>query len=334
MHFIKHMSLRSFFSALIRSQARRSLCLLFLSTTFLIFLINTKAQQGPPPAPALTATAGHAKVTVSWGAVSGATGYSVYKSSTGAPVPQGYLNVFWGGEATSFVDTQVNNGETYYYIVKAFNSAGQGPDSNVASATVSLEAPSVTATAGSAKVTVSWGAVPGALGYSAYRSATGAPVPQGYLNVFWAGEATSFVDTQVNNGQTYYYIIIASNGAGQGHASNVATATVNLAAPSVVATAGEEKIAISWNAVEGASGYRIYRAANQVPVPQDYLNIWKTTSDTSVEDTQPDNGVTYYYIVTAGNQAGYSPYSNVASAKVCRCNCPGIPLISPRSGGQ
>jgi hypothetical protein len=87
----------------------------------------------PPSAPTgLSATAGVGQVALSWSPSSGAAGYKVFRgtssggeSSTPIATPTG----------TSYTDTSVTVGTTYYYTVKASNSAGDSPASNEVSAT-------------------------------------------------------------------------------------------------------------------------------------------------------------------------------------------------------
>ncbi len=86
-----------------------------------------------PPAPTgLTATAGNAQVALSWAATSGATGYNVKRSTTnGGP----YANVATNVTSTSFTNTALTNGTTYYYVVTAVNASGESPVSTQASGT-------------------------------------------------------------------------------------------------------------------------------------------------------------------------------------------------------
>jgi chitin-binding protein len=86
-----------------------------------------------PPAPSgLMATAGDAQVALSWNASSGATGYNVKRStSNGGP----YSNVATNVAGTSFTNTGLANGTTYYYVVTAVNGSGESPVSVQASAT-------------------------------------------------------------------------------------------------------------------------------------------------------------------------------------------------------
>ena len=88
-----------------------------------------------PPAPTgLTATAGNAQVALTWSAASGATAYNVKRSTTnGGP----YSNVQTNVTGTSFTNTGLTNGTTYYYVVTAVNASGESPVSTQAQGTPS-----------------------------------------------------------------------------------------------------------------------------------------------------------------------------------------------------
>ncbi|HYU32995.1 MAG TPA: M14 family zinc carboxypeptidase [Thermoanaerobaculia bacterium] len=86
-----------------------------------------------PGAPgALSATPGSGQISLAWTAASGATGYSVHRATvSGGP----YTTIQSNWTGTSFTDTGLTNGTTYYYVVTATNGVGEGPNSNEASAT-------------------------------------------------------------------------------------------------------------------------------------------------------------------------------------------------------
>lgn len=80
----------------------------------------------------LTAIAGDSQVSLSWDAVLGATGYNVKRSTaSGGP----YTTIAGGVTGTSYVDTDVKNGTTYYYVVTAVDAESESDNSNEASAT-------------------------------------------------------------------------------------------------------------------------------------------------------------------------------------------------------
>ena len=86
-----------------------------------------------PSPPYLTATPGNATVTLNWTAVSGALGYTVYRSAWGE---FSFANVsgMTPISATTYVDSTVTNGVDYYYAVTYTNSYGESFYSNIADA--------------------------------------------------------------------------------------------------------------------------------------------------------------------------------------------------------
>jgi hypothetical protein len=187
----------------------------------------------PPAAPSsLQATAGNAQVSLGWTASNGATSYAVKRSTTsGGPYTQVATS-----SITSYTDTGLTNGTTYYYVVAAVNAAGSSANSNQVSATpaVPVSIPSVPtglqATAGNAQVALSWTASNGATSYHVKRSTTsGGPYTQ-----IAAPTTTSYTDTSVTNGTPYFYVVSAVNSAGESANSAQVTATpVNTAPPDV-----------------------------------------------------------------------------------------------------
>jgi beta-lactamase superfamily II metal-dependent hydrolase len=177
----------------------------------------------PPAAPTgLTATAGNAQVSLSWTASTGATSYNVKRATaTGGP----YTVVASGVNATTYTNTGLTNGTTYFYVVSAVNGVGESANSNEASATPigPPAAPTgLTATAGNAQVSLSWTAATGATSYYVKRAtATGGP----YTLVASGVTATTYTNTGLTNGTTYFYVVSAVNGAGESPNSNEASAT-------------------------------------------------------------------------------------------------------------
>jgi hypothetical protein len=182
------------------------------------------AIQAPPPPPAsLSATGGDAQVGLTWTASPGADSYRVYRSTVSGGV---YTQVSSGLTGTSDTDTEVTNGTTYYYVVSAVNAWGESAYSGEVSATpMALVAPSaptgLTAVSGKKRVTLSWNPVAGATTYVVKRSATsGGP----YSIVATGVTATTFTNSGLKSGVTYYFVVAAVNAAGEGPHSNQVSA--------------------------------------------------------------------------------------------------------------
>jgi len=106
------------------------------SGTF-VLRVDPVALPGAPGG--LSATPGNAQVALAWAAASGAAGYSVHRGPTsGGP----YTTIRNNVVGTSFTDTGLSNGTTYFYVVTATNAEGEGATSNQASATPAPGGPS------------------------------------------------------------------------------------------------------------------------------------------------------------------------------------------------
>jgi hypothetical protein len=179
----------------------------------------TAVSPGAPPAPAgLTATAGNAQVSLSWNAVSGATSYNVASSTVdGGP----YL-MLANVTGTNFVNTGLANGTTYYYAVSAVNASGAGANSSQVSATPQLPPPTgLIAIAGNGQVSLSWTASSGAISYLVQNATENGGPYSTVANV----AATNYVNTGLNNGTSYYYVVSAMNSSGPTANSSQVSAT-------------------------------------------------------------------------------------------------------------
>ncbi len=168
----------------------------------------------------------------------------------------------------------------------------------------SLVAPTVTASSlNSTTATVSWNAVSGAADYNVYWI-------NGSQTIFvgTVGSSTTSVNVSgLPSGSTASFMVMAYNTTSSA-SSNVASATLSgsssgggqssLAAPQVKATVLSTSSAVlSWNAVSGAQGYRIYWLTGSQRV---LLGTYGSTT-TSVQITGMSRGSTYKFIVEAYN---------------------------------
>ena len=186
--------------------------------------VTPQNPQTPPPAPTgLTAQPGNAQAALSWNASSGASSYNVKRSTTnGGP----YTTIATGVTSTSFTNTGLTNGTTYFFVVSAVNSAGESGNSNQASVTPQPSPPpaptNLAATPGNALVSLSWNASTGASSYNVKRSTTsGGP----YTTIATGVTSTSFTNTGLTNGTTYFFVVSAVNASGESGNSNQASAT-------------------------------------------------------------------------------------------------------------
>ena len=277
----------------------------------------------PPVAPTVTATPGNNTVVLTWTAISDVVSYTVARSQTtgtgyatlGTPTP---------ANGTTYTDSQVLNGNTYYYVVTASNGTCSSANSLEVSAAPACNPPNPpaapTATATMTSVTLNWTAPPNATSYQVKRSTTSG---SGYVPLQNVG-VTTFTDTTVVTGTTYYYVVSASNGfCSSADSPQVAVTPTCIPplAPTVTATPSNKQVSLSWTAPQGAISYAVYRGTtsggeSSTPVA--------SPTTTNYVDTSVSNGTTYYYVVTASNGSCSSGNSTEVSATPV-CTAPSAP---------
>lgn len=124
-------------------------------TTVVLDLVSSTDAAPVPNAPlSLTAAGSSApSITLNWSAASGAATYTVRRSSLrGGPyaeiLDENNVAISAGLTDTTFVDTQVTAGESYYYVVSAANNHGTGEDSMEATASAGIPPPWLVADVG------------------------------------------------------------------------------------------------------------------------------------------------------------------------------------------
>jgi hypothetical protein len=157
--------------------------------------ITPYSASGTTPA-AVCALAGNGKVTLSWTAVSGATSYNIYWSTTSGVNKTTYAGKITGVTSPSYAHSGRTNSTQYYYIITALvggvESTTPSTQQSATPQATTTGAPTIsTMTSGSAQATLAWNAIGGATSYNVYRSAialsAGQVVDVPYLFVTDAG---------------------------------------------------------------------------------------------------------------------------------------------------
>jgi len=185
----------------------------------------TAAPQPPATPGGLTATAtGTNQINLAW--VYSATnedGFNLERSTNGGNYATIALPL---AGATNFTDSGLAAGTPYYYRVQAYRSCwGNSDFSAPASATTLLPPPPVTpvglvAVPGNGKINLSWLASAGAVNYFVQRG-----IGSGGETNLAVTSGTTYTDSALVNGTTYYYAVSAVNAGGAGGNSREVSAT-------------------------------------------------------------------------------------------------------------
>lgn len=193
----------------------------------------------------------------------------------------------WPGGITNTVFvTSLADGQTFTDAANRLTIVQNSHSASGVTFTVSvgLSAPTnLKATAGNAQVALSWTAAAGATSYNLKRATTsGGP----YASVSSSVAGTSYVDTLLANGQTYYYVVSAVSGTSESANSAQVSATPNgvdlvekvVGNPPAVAASGgsfsaTDTVRNQGAAAAGASATRYYLSADQQKSGEDVLLV-------------------------------------------------------------
>ena len=251
------------------------------------------------------------RVDVAWSGVAGASHYRVYRSTSASGTKTPVSG--WQTEL-AYSDATAEPGVGYwYYVAAAADAEGRNASGYSAGAAGSrtVGVPTgVYATDGTSAtgVTVSWFEVVGASGYAVYRNTVNNPDA---AEVVSSVSSVSFEDTTAQPGTLYFYWVAATNAVSASAKSAVETGFRAIPAPEGVAAtndSGAEAVTVSWQPVEGAAYYRVYRGTKS---GEDFAVEIDTTTETSYADASGAAGKTYYYAVTAvgaSTESGFSAF--------------------------
>ncbi len=261
-------------------------------------------------------------IKLTWDAVSGATSYRIYRadSSTGTKTELKTVG------PTSCTDTTAAYSKTYYYFVAAYSSStgALSPYSTAVSATrtMTLAQPVISSvTFKNETVTVAWNSVSNATSYKVYRATS----LDGTRTLLKTVGTTSCTDTPASG--TYYYFIQAYNSTAKVLSASSAGKGISILKKPVIQsiTCKDDVVTITWNAVNTATSYKVYRATSL----DGTRTLLKTVGTNSCTDT-PKSG-TYYYFIQAYNSNAKVLSASSAGKSVSLITKPVIQSITASS---
>ena len=292
-------------------------------------LVTPLPSEMVPTAPRnLTAVPGNENATLTWeeptySNSSAVTGYMIYYGTAPGSMPN---QITWN--QLVYVLDGLNKGVTYYFSVKAQNSAGWGNNSSIESTIpfgVPNEPTNLSAEPGNAQVTLSWSTPsysgPGSLIHHLFRDGI----------LVWSGNASSHIDAGLTNEQAYSYKVSTSNDVGWGpNSTEIQTTPSAMILPGAPSnfhvTAGNARVDLSWSPPTSSgstpvTSYKIYRLTNSST-----MALFATvTSGTGYTDTAVTNGQNYFYQIRASSSIGNGAGTEILSATPHAPGTPGSP---------
>jgi chitodextrinase len=186
----------------------------------------------PPAAPSnLVATAASSSsINLAWSDNSASeTGFKIERSTS--PTTGFTLITSLGTNVTSYTNTGLAAATTYYYRVRAYNSAGDSGYSNTANAITQATPPAapsnlVAAAASSSSINLTW--TDNSVNETGFEIERSTSPTTGFAWIKTVGaNVTSLSDTGLAAATTYYYRVRAYNSGGNSSYSNTATMTTH-----------------------------------------------------------------------------------------------------------
>jgi fibronectin type 3 domain-containing protein len=238
--------------------------------------------------------------------------------------------------ATSATVNALTPGATYYFQIVAFNSVGSAAPSNV----VTVNMPPLPATPTNlvlnpvltTEIDLAWTDTTGdETGFKVYRALGQGGTPNLIATVPAVNGTTAYTyqDKNLTPGTDYYYTVYAYSFGGLSGPLQQHATTLTLAPSGVTAVGSIGQIMVSWSAPGGAATYNLYRSTTSGGEGTTPYQSGLTT--TSFTDSIATPNTTYYYQVTAVNDAGAE---SAKSLEVTSTTAPAAPTAVQATGGN
>ncbi|MEH6343634.1 MAG: S8 family serine peptidase [Bermanella sp.] len=219
-------------------------------------------------------------------------------------------------DITTYTDEDVKDGATSIYRLAGINGVYSSAYTDVITVTKDLNPPTTLAVDEftTSAITLSWvDASNNESGYQVNRSSNGSDESPVYKRLaVLAVDATSYVDSNVVDGQEYYYKVLTLGATANSEFTEAVSARTPINTPTFLqGESTANQIEVSWtDNSESETGFQIERSLDGVT----YAQIATVAMDeTSYVDKTVSASAFYYYRVRAYTESTNSEYSTIAS---------------------
>lgn len=259
--------------------------------------------------------AGESEIKLTWNAVNDAVEYKVYRALS----PKAAKKLVAACKEASYTDFNLTSGTYYYWVVASPGKSETLGDSkyseniqgiHISAQAVALAKANVTAVKeGDGSIKISWNAVENAGSYEIYRTTGTLPKKR-----IAAVSGLSYVDSGLKAG-SYQYRVVSVPKEGSGYVSSDYSEVTEairiiekLQTPILTAEKTEkDTVKLSWNIIENAASYRLYRSASAAGVKA----LVASVNNNGYTDSGLADGTYYYWVTAATGSSNYesSDYS-------------------------
>jgi fibronectin type 3 domain-containing protein len=282
-----------------------------------IFIIKFNLSIHPSSPLNLKGNPGNSFVNLTWNIPENNGGSAIINYTVWGGISEDKLEKKYVVTESTFNDTEVENGITYFYAITARNRAGSGPFSNV----VSFRPAGVPSppkdfkilSIGDKSINLTWntpenlgGIGISILAYNLYKLKKGETNP---MIIPIQSTSSKYTDLFVDNGVNYSYSITSVNEIGESlHSASICA--IPMTVPTIVRDitykAGDGFIHLYWTEPENNGGSPIINySITRQGVSSKTVLLGPNVRD--LNDTNLVNGNLYRYTIRAKNIAGFSP---------------------------
>lgn len=274
---------------------------------FLIVILTLLSGCTNTPANFKVENASTTSIKLNWEKSKWASGYKIYRSES----EDGNFKEISTTQNISYEDMGLKSGVSYFYKISAigFGNTKESQLSEKIDVATELLVPSnLKVSASNSKVFLDWYSVKDATGYKIYRSES----EKGEYVQIGESKSNSYEDKNLESGKNYYYRVKAFKGKSESAFSYIVYVKSGMGSPRNINVTpnGVNGIVVTWDRVEGADNYYIYRSRNE-NATFDEIGF---TDATRYEDRNLISGRIYYYKVKASGKGTESAVSESSYA--------------------